>query len=169
MNPIETKIKEKLNLVPEVAVEIAAALEAAKICGDEKLDVILPALGDAIQTTKTTDGKYKVSLVSADGVLRVSPTNEDKPLSIKEWISDFAFEPSLPAGAEGFISYADSLHCTAEQLQKIADGKLIVGKPVEVPAADGSVPSSQLIDKTHRGQVKIKDIASGKTKVDMSK
>lgn len=169
MNPIETKIKDKLNLVPQIAEEIASALEAAKICGNEKLDLIIPAIGKNMQVVKVTDGKYKASFILDGGAERLNDAGDS--LTIKEWIDDYVFEPELklPAGAEGFIKHEDSLNCSAENLQKIADGKLIVLPAEEVAAAADSIPSSQLVDKTSHGKISLEDISSGKTKVDMSK
>lgn len=163
---------DSLNYVPAVAVRVKKELEAAGIVDEARLKVILPVLKQSLQTSRIGNSEsqeFSITLISArDGkpLVKDGTDGESVPFTLKNWIEDFVFEPlGQYSQASGSVSYEDSMTPTEAQQQAIASGEK-VALPFRSGASDPkAIPASN----TRQLSQNVEEIASGKTKVNMSK
>lgn len=170
---VEEKVLALCSKIPAfIRGDIVVSLEKNGIIEDERLDVILPALTGVLQVSKPDGAKeYKVALMNANQSDQKVLTHKDGETlwSVDDWISDYVFPEAGANDNSSTISYEDSLSPTPEQVKLIAEGKLKVLPAKRTQTDKDAISSSELREKSKRGEVSVDDVASGKTKVDINK
>lgn len=163
---IEEKVKQYLHVIPAVAEKTIIALKKSGIVEDDRLDKILPSLAGALQISKNEDGVFITRLVAAGGKILMK---DDVPFTVDDYIQDYVFPEDGDNDDSSTISYEASLNPTPEQVKGIADGTLKV-LPKKREAVDkDALSSDELREQSRTGKVSVENVASGKTKVDISK
>lgn len=163
---IEEKVKQYLHVIPAVAEETIATLKKSGIVEDDRLDKILPSLAGALQISKNEDGVFIMRLVAAGGTVLMK---NDVPFTVDDYIQDYVFPEAGDNDNSSTISYEDSLNPTPEQIKGIADGTLKVLPKKTQEADKEAISADELREQSQTGKVSVDDVASGKTKVDLSK
>jgi len=163
-----TQLENAVKRFPlEIQEQIITGLEAAGISEIERLRIILPVLSSAIQVSKDEEtGSLKTTLIDPRDS-KVMVREDEKLCTIADFINTFPWSEQYADGRET-ISYEESQHPTAYQIEQMAAGKMKVLPHPKNKPEKGAVPASSLFAR-HKGSPDTADIASGKIPVDMDR